>query len=130
MTIKVEWENTQKTIIRYTFEGTFNSDEIYSALQTGYALQDEVAPNDIWIIVDSLNNIKMPGQIYTIANYLKRHRRANMRGTVILTTNMMIRSITELIIYMLNQQSIVFFATSHEEAITIIHSQQTITNKH
>ena len=51
MTVSANWDNEQKTIIRYSFDGNWTWNEFYAAVNQSHALQDAVS-HRVDIILD------------------------------------------------------------------------------
>lgn len=60
MSISVMWENNERTILRYRFNGKWTWEEFYAAIERGQALQDEVT-QPVDVLLDMLESPVVPG---------------------------------------------------------------------
>jgi hypothetical protein len=92
MPISILWDNAEKTVIQYHFEGRWTWDEFHHALAEGNAMMDSV-DHTVHVIVNMQNSMALPrGAITHIANLrIRKHRRIGV--TILIGASQLIQAI-------------------------------------
>lgn len=128
MAVSVSWDKPNKSRLRYTIEGKWTLDELYAAMEQGYALQDE-AEDSLEIIVDTLQGQGIPSNLQSIASYVRKNRRRKDNLIVVLTTNGIIRAMAKLFTQLSRSETQFWVATNDEEAEAIFAERRRNVNQ-
>lgn len=82
MPINIVWDNTEKTTMRYDFEGGWTWEEFYPAMQQGVEMRQEVT-HTVNIIVNLEKSLRIPNNVLTHLKRLATNDRGN-RGMIVL----------------------------------------------
>ena len=86
MPITVQWDNEEKTIIYYTFDGAWTWDEFYAVYRDVYAMLDTVQ-HPVHAIVDLRSSRLLPRDTLTQMRRLTYEQHENGGMTVFITSN-------------------------------------------
>ena len=91
MTIKVEWDNEEQTIIRWTFPEEWTWDDYYSALHISRQLCGQVTYM-VDVIVDMQANQSIPNHVFTHAKNAVQTSSLNVGVIVVIGVHPLLRS--------------------------------------
>jgi hypothetical protein len=94
MPIQVQWDNEDKTILRYQYEGAWTWDDLYTALAQGYEWIDTV-DHTVDIIIDLRQSSIIPSSALTHARNLDKHRHPRIGLTIAVGANRFIQLLAD-----------------------------------
>lgn len=79
MTVTVEWDNPEKTVVRMALMGDWTWDEAYAASDEGYALLESVS-YEVGVIMDMRQSNHIPDKAISNAQAMikRRHKRTGL----------------------------------------------------
>jgi hypothetical protein len=92
MSIRVYWENPQKTIVRYDFEGVWTWDELYAAYYEAIAMETSVT-HRVDIILDLRYSGRIPGNVLLHIKNFSEKQPPNVGLSIFVTTNSFLTSL-------------------------------------
>lgn len=121
MAIHVDWDNTEKTILRYSFPSDWTWEDFFDALKQAKALID-TAPGEVGVIMDGKSN-EMRFPPYMLTNFRKAlencHKKT--RAIVIVVDSGFLRVIVNMLVRIANKSGQVLrMADSLDEARKIV----------
>jgi len=122
MSIKVLWDNTEKTIIRYMYEGRWTWDDFQIAYTEAKVMLDEVN-HKVALIIDVRNSSLLPNGILSRAKNQTRTRHPNEDTVVIVGANAFVRAIYDVMRNLYAdaiQKRGYYLASTVEEAHTLL----------
>lgn len=94
MTIDIRWENTQHTIIRWTFTGTWTWDDFEAAQREFHAMLHSVE-HMVDVIADLRHSQLLPQDTFANFKRLERSVMSNRDRVILVTTNLFIKSMAK-----------------------------------
>lgn len=122
MSIKVLWDDTDKTIIRYMYEGRWTWDDFQNAYVEAKVMLDEVN-HKVALIIDVRNSSLLPNGILSRAKNQSRTRHPNEDTVVIVGANAFVRAIYDVMRNLYSdaiQKRGYYLASTLEEAHTLL----------
>ncbi len=95
MSITVEWDNDEKTIIRYTYTNRWTWDEFYAAQAQQNRMQETVSRR-VNVLVDARNIQTLPDDFLTHLKRVMTERHPQTGLTVIVSSSGFLRSLFNL----------------------------------
>jgi len=91
MPIQVYWEDADKTIVRYDFEGAWTWDELYAVYYKAIDMETSV-PHRVDIILDMRYSHRIPGNALLHLKNLSEKQPPNVGLSIFVTTNTFLTS--------------------------------------
>jgi hypothetical protein len=121
MPITVKWDNAEKTIIYYTFDGAWTWDEFNAVYQEVYAMLDTVQ-HKVHAIVDLRNSRLLPRDTLTQMRRLTYEQHENGGLTVFITTNAFAKTLYSILSNLYRRAREIFrLASTPQAAYNILH---------
>jgi hypothetical protein len=96
MTVSVEWDNEEKTIVRFTYTGKWTWDEFYIHVKQANELMDTVAYRCVSIVDMSKSKHLPPGAAVHIRNIIRQSMSHNNSGiTVFINADTIVKMFIE-----------------------------------
>ncbi len=92
MSIQVYWEDDEKTILRYDFEGDWTWDELYTVFNQGVDMASAV-DHRVDAIADMRHSGRIPGHAISHLRTIADRQTQNVNLRIIVTTNTFILTI-------------------------------------
>ena len=92
MPIRVYWDDPEKTIVRYDFEGNWTWDELYKVYYQAIAMETSV-PYRVDIILDMRLSGRIPGNVLLHIKNFSEKQPPNVGLSIFVTTNAFITSL-------------------------------------
>jgi hypothetical protein len=86
MPIQVYWEDSEKTIVRYDFQGMWTWDDLYAVYYQAIAMETSV-PHRVDIILDMLTSQRIPGNALLHLKNLSEKQPPNVGLSIFVTRN-------------------------------------------
>jgi hypothetical protein len=120
MPITVKWDNDEKTIIYYTFDGAWTWDEFNAVYQDVYAMLDTVQ-HQVHAIVDLRSSRLLPRDTLTQMRRLTYEQHENGGITVFITSNPLARTFYSILSNLYRRAREIFrLATTPQDAYDIL----------
>lgn len=113
-TITLKWDNDEKTILRYTFQGNWNWDDYLESLTIGRKMMAEVE-HEVSIINDMRQMTQLPPNFVNTARNVITSRPDNTGLAVFLTTNAFFQATHRILGRILEEVPIRYILVSTEE---------------
>lgn len=113
-TITLEWDNAEKTILRYTFQGNWNWDDYLEYLAIGRKMMAEVE-HEVSILNDMRQMTQLPPNFVNTARNVITSRPDNTGLAVFLTTNTFFQATHRILGRMLEEVPTRYILVSTEE---------------
>ena len=94
MSIVISWDNPEKTIIRWDFDGVWDWDE-YGAVKVGFDAMLREVDHTVGVIADMRHSPTLPKNAFTRFKYFTRTTPPNRGLMVFVGTNMLVRVAVE-----------------------------------
>lgn len=122
MPIQVYWEDTEKTIVRYDFQGAWNWDDLYEVYYQAIDMETSV-PYRVDIVLDMRASHRIPGNALLHIKNISEKQPPNVGLSVFVTTNAFITSMYNMAIKVYGKIAFYFrLVKTPEEAHAIITS--------
>lgn len=92
MPIRVYWEDTDQTIVRYDFEGRWTWDELYTAYYQAIAMENSVIQR-VDIILDMRSSAFIPANALLHMKNFSEKQPPNVGLSIFVTTNAFVTSL-------------------------------------
>ena len=123
MSIKVVWDNEEKTIVRYVFDARWTWDEFYVARAEAYRQIDSVQ-HRVGVIFDTPPNIGLPSNMITHSKSAVNKTHSNTIVVVVVAQNMYLRTMLTMVMKLSKKAGVMMrLASSLEEARMIVHQR-------
>ena len=115
MSIQVVWDNDEKTIIRYTYQGQWTWDELAAVLEEAYALLDTV-DHPVDFIIDLRQSVLLPKDALRHGERVAQAVHPNEGRSVVVGANMLVSRLADVFykIYRRTSKQFRFVATLDE----------------
>jgi hypothetical protein len=91
MPIQIYWEDTEKTIVRYDFQGAWTWDDLYAVYYQAIDMETSV-PHRVDIILDMRTSQRIPGNALLHIKNIAEKQPPNVGLSIFVTTNAFITS--------------------------------------
>lgn len=91
MPIRVYWEDADKTIVRYDFQGVWTWDDLYAVYYEAIAMENSV-PHRVDIILDMRASQRIPGNALLHIKNISEKQPPNVGLSIFVTSNAFITS--------------------------------------
>ena len=95
MSISVDWDNQQQTVVRWHFVGSYTWDELSAALQTSSALIRSV-PYIVDVIIDLRSGSGLPENAFGLTRSYLRSSPSNTGLLIVVGGNLLVRSFIQM----------------------------------
>jgi len=122
MGITVIWDNPEQTIIRFIYDGAWNLDNFYHALQESRDLMDKV-DHRVGLIIDVQNSKLVPNGVLSHGKNVSLRKHANQGKSIIVGASGFVRTLFDVYkkVYRSSFDETAYgFATSLDEARTTL----------
>jgi hypothetical protein len=120
MTINIVWDNPEKTIARYDYEGKWSWEELYKALQEFHQMLDTVN-HPVDVIIDMQRTRLLPENVLARGSNVGQMVHPNQGITVVVGANSLVRAMADLYKRIYAKKAANFFMASKlDEAHAII----------
>src|SRR5215213_10453501 len=92
MGITVEWDNPEKTILRYIYVGQWNLDNFYHALQESREMMDTV-DHRVGVIIDVQNSKLVPNGVLSHGKNVSLRKHHNQGKSIIVGASGFVRTL-------------------------------------
>ena len=94
--IEVQWFDSEKRIIGYVFADPVSLEDIYEALQNGYAMSADI-PYRIYIVYDFRNFRSLPPNLFSTLSYLRTISQDNVELRLLVGPSLMLASLLRIL---------------------------------
>ncbi len=94
MGISVQWDNVDRTSLRYVYEGRWTWDELYRAVSEGNAMVGSV-PHKVYIIIDVTHSSLIPQNALSQGMRVNAESPANMGLRIVVGANAFLRTLAD-----------------------------------
>jgi hypothetical protein len=119
MAITTQWDNAEKTVIRYIYEGQWTWDELYAAMHEAYKMVDSVK-HEVDVIIDMRKSGVLPANVFTHSRQATLSQHPRLARTVIVgahrLAHTMFEAFTKIYGKLAKRYSNVIFVATIEEA--------------
>ncbi len=120
MSVRVAWDNTAKTIVRYVFEGRWTWNEFYPAYDEAIAMEKSM-PHRVHVIVDLRKGVGVPANALMHVKNISDKQPDNIGLTVLVTTSSFVHSLYQIGVKFYHKIGYYFrVVDSMDEAYTMI----------
>lgn len=126
MGIQVQWDNDEKTILRYDYQARWSWNELYQAVDQGYHLIDSVA-HPVAVIIDLTASEGIPPGALSHARSIQQRAHPRISMNVAVNAGGLLSTLTHTFLRLysaLMQATSVHFAATVEEARAVIAERQ------
>jgi hypothetical protein len=129
MSIKVIWDNTEKTIIRFIYSRGWTLSDFYTALQESRSMLDTVNyPVDF--IIDVRESSMIPDGVLSHSKPITSRKHPNQGKSVIVGANALVRALFQVFrrVYVTSPETLMYsFAATLEEARASLKSESLVS---
>jgi hypothetical protein len=86
MSITVEWDNAEKTILHFTFKSRWSREEFFEVVEVSNRMVDQI-DHDIGVIIDMRDSGFLPSSLMPDLRSMSARSHARMRKIVLVTNN-------------------------------------------
>jgi hypothetical protein len=86
MSIIVEWDNSEKTVLHFVFKNRWSPEEFFQVVEQSNQMVDQVE-HDIGIIIDMRESGFLPSSLMPDLRSMSARSHARMRKIVLVTSN-------------------------------------------
>lgn len=120
MSVRVVWDNDQKTIVRYVFEGKWTWDELYPAYNQAIEME-KAQPHRVHAILDMRKAIGVPANVLTHLKHISDKQPDNIGLSIVVTSSSFVHSLYQIAIKFYNKIDYYFrVAETLDEAYKMI----------
>jgi hypothetical protein len=123
MGIKAQWNDAEKTIVCYIYEGQWTWEELYAAMREGHNMIDSVK-HEVDVIIDMRNSSVLPTNVFTHSRQATLSQHPRLRTTVVVGAHRLVTAMfdafTKIYGKLANQVSNTKFVATIEEAHTYL----------
>ena len=94
MPVSMDWDNAQRTVIRVTFDGTWEIKDIHLIINKGVSMIESV-DHDVDTIYDFTRSKFSPKHILTTVDYMENSHNIHERLMIMVNASVYIRSLTK-----------------------------------
>jgi hypothetical protein len=115
MGINAIWDNTEKTIIRYDYEGTWTWDDLHKALEESHTMMRTVS-HPVDVIIDVSSSRLIPSGALGRSKNITDNKPDNHGKTMVVGANSFIQGLSDLFRKIYRKELTVTYVATLEEA--------------
>jgi hypothetical protein len=119
MSIKIVWDNDEKTVVRYIFDKQWTWPEFFTAKAEAYALIGSVK-HPVGIIMDAPPEVKLPPNTLTHSRNALRNKHPNTRVIAFVLTHSFVRSMIHIFMKVAPGSTDLHIVSTLEEARQVV----------